>query len=47
MIVVFQGHKPERLQNTFDKRAAGVQHFRHTVDWSRLGMKSDFNEVAL
>jgi hypothetical protein len=46
MIVVAQGDEAKWLKHPVG-RAGGIQHFRHPMDWTAIGLKSDFDEVSL
>jgi len=47
MILVFECHKAERLQDAVAHLPRGAEDFGHPVHRSRLRLESDFDEVAL
>ena len=47
MIVILKRHKSERLQHAVGYAPHRAQSLSHAMDWTRLGLKSDFDEIAL
>jgi hypothetical protein len=47
MIVILKRDKPKRLKNGTNATPQGIQHFSHAVDVTGVGLKSDFDEIAL
>lgn len=47
VIVVFQRHEPEGLQNSSADFSRGAEKFSHTMNWTRLCLEGHFDEVAL
>jgi len=47
VIVVLKSHKPERLQHAVGYAPHWAQSLGHAMDWTRLRLKSDFDEIAL
>jgi hypothetical protein len=47
MVVVLKRHEAERLKHAVGHLSCGHEDFRHTVYWALLGLKRDFDEVAL
>jgi len=47
MVVVFDGHEAERLQNAARQAAHGTEHFGHAMNRAGLGLERNFDELAL
>lgn len=47
MVVVFKGDETERLQHATRQSVHRAQRLSHPVDRARLGLKSDFDKIAL
>ena len=47
MVVILKGHEAEWLQDTVRDTVHRAQSFSHAVNRARLGLKSNFDEIAL
>ena len=47
VIIVFEGDKAERLQHAIRHIACRAEYFGHAVHRPRLGLKCDFDKIAL
>lgn len=47
VIVVLKRHESEWLQHSVGHTPHWAQGLSHTMDWTRLSLKSDFDEIAL
>jgi len=47
VIVVLKRHKSEWLQHAVRYAPHWAQGLSHPMNWTRLGLKSDFDEIAL
>ena len=47
MVVVLDRHEAEGLQDAVSQVAHGTENLRHAVDWTRLRLERDFDEVSL
>ena len=47
MIVVFERHEAERLEHALRRLLYRRQDLGHAVDWARLRLKRNFDEITL
>ena len=47
VIVILKGHKSEWLQHAVRYAPHWAQSLSHAMDWTRLRLKRDFDEIAL
>jgi hypothetical protein len=47
VIVILKGHESEWLQHAVRYAPHRAQSLGHAMDWTRLCLKSDFDEIAL
>jgi hypothetical protein len=47
VVVILKRHESERLQHAVGHIPHWAQSLSHAMDWTRLGLKRDFDEIAL